>query len=105
MTVSLVLIIVALVVFFGRGRLPYPLDLPINRFYISHHNVIFDSYVKIGDMRHRAPVKNPYGTSLSIDDFAGKKIFYDKKRDYYAVMAGVFFTPVIMTKLFRSHRS
>ena len=100
--ISLVLILAALAVLFGGDRLPYPLKLPINRFYISHHNATFDSYRKFWDER-RSPVENYLGNSFCFDDFSGKKMFYDKERDYYAVMDGVLFTPLSVTKTFHAN--
>ena len=100
--IAAVLIVIALGIYFGRDHLPYPLGLPINNFYISHHNAVFDSYPKFGATR-RIPIANHYGDSFYVDGFAGKKMFYDKERDYYAVMDGIIFTPVTVTRSFHAN--
>ena len=102
-TAALFLTLSALGLYFARGTLPGTLSLPLNTFAIRYHNVPPTPLKALGASRTVYATEPHTGTTMQIEGFAGKQLYYDRRKDFYVVMDGVFFIPVTTTKTFHFH--
>lgn len=100
--INLVLLMSMLFIHFGHGYLPYILQLPINSFKITHHNTNLKSLKSFG-LSKKYIIQNYEATSVKFEGFAGKKMFYDKDKDFYILMDGIVFTPTQTKRTFHFH--
>lgn len=100
--INLFLLVLASFLYLGRIFLPHVLQLPINTFNITYHNADFESIQSL-DGSGSNSIKDHLGTSFYLEGFAGKKMFYDKEKDFYVLMDGIIFTPVTVQKTFNFH--
>lgn len=95
-------IVLIAILYFGHTYLPHILQLPINTFHITHHNADFETLQRL-DGTGEYPVKDQTATSFYVEGFTGKKMFYDKDKDFYVLMEGIIFTPITVKKTFHFH--
>ncbi|MDX1810244.1 MAG: hypothetical protein R3331_11980 [Sulfurospirillaceae bacterium] len=97
--INLVLVVLAVLLYLGRAFLPHVLQLPINTFDITYHNITYRNIQSL-DGTGRHPIEDHQGKSFYLQGFVSKKMFYDKNKDFYVLMDGVIFTPFSVKKTF-----
>ena len=89
--INMILLTFVVLLHFGRTYLPNILQLPINSFNITHHNSELTSFQGFKSFK-KYSIENSEGTSLELEGFSKKKLFYDKEKDFFVLMDGIIFT-------------